>query len=79
MKKIFSLLVFVSLLFCLVGCEEEKIQSEETRFYTVYSEFGSDICVDADTGVMYLHKRGSGGLSVMVDPEGKPLIWEELR
>lgn len=80
MKKIFFLLVFAALLFCLAGCVEGESQSEEIRFYNVYSKFGSEIYVDADTGVMYLYQKGSygGGLSVMVDSSGNPLIYEDF-
>ena len=39
------------------------------------------IITDKETGVMYLFKRDyrSGGLSVMLDAEGKPLINEKYR
>ena len=35
--------------------------------------------VDKETGVMYLYCKAanSGGLSVMVDDSGRPLIYEE--
>lgn len=79
-KDIF-LLAFVACIFCLAGCEEKKSQSEEIRFYSVYSNFGNEIYVDAETGVMYLYHDAynAGGLSVMLDSEGNPLIWSETR
>ena len=51
----------------------------ERRFVKVYSEgsFGSnEIWVDQKTGVNYLfHASGyAGGLCVMVDRDGKPIV-----
>lgn len=47
------------------------------RFAIAVSEGDNDIYVDTYTGVMYFyHKQGkSGGMSVMLDKNGKPLIW----
>jgi hypothetical protein len=51
----------------------------DKRFVRVYSDgaFGSnEIWVDRETGVNYLyHASGySGGLTVLVDAEGKPIV-----
>ena len=51
----------------------------DKRFVRVYSDgaFGSnEIWVDRETGVNYLyHATGySGGLTVLVDAEGKPIV-----
>ena len=51
----------------------------EKRFVKVYSDgaFGSnEIWVDRETGVNYLfHAAGyAGGLTVLVDAEGKPVV-----
>ena len=53
--------------------------AQEKRFVKTYSEgaFGSnEIWVDRKTGVNYLfHVSGySGGLCVLVDQEGKPVV-----
>ena len=48
--------------------------AEESAFIT-----GNEIWVDTETGVQYLyHAAGnSGGLTVLVDAEGKPLLYHK--
>ena len=53
--------------------------SKDKRFIKTYSQgkmTGTEIWVDKETGVNYMyHYDGySGGLSVMVDSEGKPIV-----
>ena len=56
---------------------------KEQRFIKVLEESGfissSEIWVDTRTGVQYLyHAAGSsGGLTVLVDAEGKPLLYRK--
>lgn len=49
---------------------------KEKRFIKTYSEGATEIWVDKETGVNYLyHTSGySGGLTVLLDREGKPVI-----
>ena len=49
-----------------------------TRFIEICSDFRNSIYVDTETNVMYLWHSGgySGCLVVMVDENGKPLLWE---
>lgn len=55
-------------------------KKENERFVKVLDESGiitcSEVWVDTQTGVQYLyHASGnSGGLTVLVDAEGKPLL-----
>lgn len=63
--------------------EEQTRKEEANRFLRVSKQdFGGYgdifILVDTETGVMYtIANVGSGaGLTVMVDENGKPLIWE---
>lgn len=55
-------------------------KKETDRFVKVLAESGiitcSEVWVDTQTGVQYLyHATGSsGGLTVLVDAEGKPLL-----
>lgn len=56
-----------------------KTMSKETRFVKIYGEgFAnvSEIWVDTQTGVNYLWHSGgySGGLTPLLDREGKPVI-----
>lgn len=57
---------------------EDNIMAKEKRFEKVYSQgAGSiEIWVDKETGVNYLyHASGyAGGLTVMLDKEGKPVV-----
>jgi len=52
--------------------------AKEKRFEKVYSQgMGSvEIWVDRETGVNYLYKQSgySGGLTVLLDRDGKPVI-----
>jgi len=52
--------------------------AKEKRFEKVYSQsMGSmEIWVDKETGVHYLYRNGGygGGLTVLLDKDGKPII-----
>ena len=50
--------------------------AKEKRFIKTYSRGGNEILVDKHTGVNYLyHNAGySGGLTVLLDASGKPII-----
>ena len=54
--------------------------SKQKRFEIVYvqSTFGSDtqLLIDTETGVQYLyhHAGHSGGMTVLLDRDGKPLL-----
>lgn len=86
-KKLFSLFLILIIPICLLfsGCGTEKSPSYESntgRFLLVYSQEKDsdkiDILVDTKTRVMYLWSRHgySGGLTIMVDSNGNPMIWE---
>jgi hypothetical protein len=66
------------------SCSYEKLEAhapngkelEHDRFHIVEGDYGSEaILVDTETGVEYLWKRHgyAGGLTVLVDRDGKPL------
>ena len=52
--------------------------AKEKRFEKVYSQSAgsTEIWVDRETGVNYLYHSGgySGGLTVLLDRDGKPII-----
>ena len=49
---------------------------KEKRFERVYSQSGIEILVDTETGVNYLFRQTGygGGLTVLLDKDGKPVI-----
>lgn len=69
-------------MFCSCDLSDNTDQTDtNNRFKMVYEQGAASaqiIIVDTETGVMYLYKKNgySGGLTVMVDQDGKPLIWE---
>ena len=58
--------------------QEAIIMSKEKRFEKIYSQgMGSmEILVDKETGVNYLYRQSgySGGMTVLLDKDGKPVI-----
>lgn len=78
MKK---LAVMLALAITLAGCSSRGSKNEDDtggRFIKVHGDLKNTILVDSETGVMYFWHYGvySGGLTVMVDKNGQPLIWE---
>ena len=70
--------------FALFGCTGENIEARASngkelghdRFHIVEGSYGSEaILVDTETGVEYFwkHQGNVGGLTVLVDRDGKPL------
>ncbi len=58
-------------------------KNEKIRFKEVYSQGKvavTEIIVDTETGVNYLfHGAGyAGGLTVLVDEEGKPIVTKDI-
>lgn len=55
--------------------------AKEKRFEKVYSQSAGsiEIWVDKETGVNYLYRQSgySGGLTVLLDADGKPIISTE--
>ena len=91
MKKLIALFITFCLCLMLCACgqtvEDDNEHLGNSRFEQVYFEeyiydnvndINTVILVDKETGVMYLYVNDSqrGGLTVMVDEDGKPLIWE---
>ena len=79
MKKLVATLALMCAF--LAGCgtpEVDGYREGTERFKVAISEGLNVVYVDTETGVMYFyHKNGySGGLSVMLDADGNPLIWE---
>ena len=49
---------------------------KDKRFERVYVQAGVEILIDKKTGVNYLYRQSgySGGLTVLLDKDGKPVI-----
>ncbi len=79
MKRKTIIAALAAVLACLiaVGCTE-NVAAEDGRFK--YAGYGTaQVITDTHTGVQYLYyynTRG-GGITVLVDAEGKPLIQED--
>lgn len=83
MKRFVYLGLVITILLAFIGCskfESEPYDAETTdRFIRVYRDITNAIYVDKETNVLYFWHSGvyAGGLSVMLDENGKPLLWEE--
>lgn len=91
MKKILSIIICVCILMCsLAACggsttadakdkieEDDRLTVIEDVDFQVYDK--ACIIVDDKTGVCYLFVDGyeSCALTVMLNADGKPLIWED--
>lgn len=78
MKK---LAIMLALAISLSGCSGGNSNTEHEnngRFRKVYADFLNVIYVDSETNVMYFWHSGgySGGLTVMLNENGQPLIWK---
>ena len=87
MKKFLAIILLIMVCcFMFIGCsrKNEVIKTTEldSRFKIIKDtndEYGYfNIIVDTETGVMYLFRGAGyrGGLTVMVDTDGKPLIYK---
>ena len=79
MKKTIVILAIIIILL-LTGCDTHSTewdQQETARLYVTDHSNSYRIYVDKETKVMYLRtKQGYGeALCVMVDADGKPLLW----
>ena len=88
MKKFLT--IFLALILCFItlsfaGCEEEnsngwrscKVSEDVTLILVSYNP-SYDILVHKETRVMYIVNSiyNQGGISVMLDENGKPLLWQ---
>lgn len=80
MKKIIISLILTVMLAMLTGCVDSAAETEK-RFVEISDEgtYGVSVYYDKQTKVEYAIKNnGHGGtaLSLLVDAEGKPLLYE---
>ena len=73
MKRVIAITILTLLTLALCGCT--KAEASNHRLRTLDTGLMYEIYVDNLTGIQYL-STNQGGVCVMVDAEGKPLIWE---
>ena len=73
MKRVIAITMLILLTFALCRCV--KAEAGTYRLRTLETGAAYVIYVDNLTGIQYL-KIYQGGVCVMVDAAGKPLIWE---
>ena len=79
-RKILSIILALTILFALGGCQNGNAVYhvyDDVTFIEVAYRDGFSIYVHAETRVMYISSISElKGLSIMLDSNGKPLIWE---
>lgn len=73
MKRVIAITILTLLILASCGCNEAEPDNHRMRILTRGASYV--IYVDNLTGIQYLGIP-KGGLCVMVDAEGRPLIWE---
>ena len=73
MKRVIAITILTLLTLALCGCN--KAEADNRRLWILDRGAMYGIYVDKLTGIQYL-RTYRGGVCVMVDAEGRPLIWE---
>lgn len=77
-KKLITAIITATLL--IAGCSDTANVSagQDNTMVLVESGLNYSIYADKDTGVMYLYMRSGsgGGLTVMLNADGTPKIWQ---
>ena len=85
-KRIAIALIFIVSALSLTACESSRVVENAKKeavagpmFERHYIGKGYSILTDKDTGVCYLECSGGTwyGITVMLNPDGTPKIWEE--
>ena len=73
------IIVFLLGIICLTGCAKETEPDEQRRFFTVEKYQNFIIVCDRNTDVLYAVSDGgynSGNFTLLVDVDGKPLLYD---
>ena len=76
------MIIIVLMAIMLTGCGatvDRETQTETSRFMELERTYRWVIVADKETGVMYSVSKGGynqGTFTLLVDENGKPLIWE---
>ena len=82
MKKLMGLILAFLMMFTVIGCSSDtstaNAEEKYYRFVKVYEAGASIIYADIETGVQYLVVDGYNGIGteIIVDADGKPLLYE---
>ena len=80
MKKLVIAGMLIASLTALVACEDASVEAaqEQRMTFVERTDYGDILC-DNRTGVVYFayDSYNAGGVCVMVDQNGKPLVMEE--
>lgn len=87
MKKLILIVFVILMVFVLSGCSGmKKIQELDDvipKSFAVFEEYDyGRVVIDTETKVMYWLSTGTyngGTLTLLVDSEGKPKIWEKVK
>lgn len=78
LKLVILSIVVISMLFVLTGCTSSEAETER-QFVKIGNEGAYDICYHKQTKVMYVVSNCfyvQGVFTLLVDAEGKPLLYE---
>lgn len=75
MKRVIAITITILTLLTLALCGCGKAEAGNRRLWILDVGATYGIYVDNLTGIQYL-STNQGGVCVMVDAEGRPLIWE---
>lgn len=86
MKRWIVAALVVALGLMLAGCSTGKVDSQKIAeadgdnrmFFLLSYEYDGSVLVDKATGVMYLICGNYGGVTLLVNPDGTPRIWEGI-
>lgn len=80
MRRLFMVLMTIALCACLfTGCDEAHASIwDDSGFTFIESKGAMDYIYHNETKVVYVffHNYHQGGLSVLVNADGTPMIWE---
>lgn len=83
MKKIIVLFLCLISMVSLVGCVEQEVETEITSSSSMFVKVENSeswyVVYHKDTKVMYVVSKGGyncGNFTLMVDEDGKPLLWQ---
>ncbi len=83
-KYLFIAVVILAMVFILSSCDYKHVdvspaQYENSRFVVIEETYAWSVVRDKHTGVMYVVSCGTyniGNFTVLINPDGTPMIWD---